>query len=354
MFKLMKLPPNVNFDETEILYKTIEANKALAELKGYSDVLPNKNILINAVTINEAKDSSEIENIITTHDELYKALSTSHSTKAAKEVVNYRTALWKGYELIKEKGFLSINMIVSIQSIIEQNDAGIRSVPGTVLKNDLTDEVVYRPPSDYQEIIELMTNLENYINIDDDAIDNLIKLAIIHYQFESIHPFYDGNGRTGRIINILYLTLKGLLESPILYLSSYINKNKSDYYYYLQHVRDTNQWNGWIMYILDGITETAKNTLRIMKDINELIDQMILQIKIELPKIYSKELIDVIFYEFYTKISYVEKGVGVTRKTASNYLSQLETKGFLKSEKIGREKVFVNKKLYDMIKKANF
>lgn len=354
MFKLKKLPPKADFNKSKILYKTIEANRSLAELKGYSDVLPNKNILINAVTINEAKDSSEIENIITTHDELYKALSTSHSTPAAKEVVNYRTALWKGYELVKEKGFLSTNMIITIQSIIEQNDAGIRSVPGTVLKNEQTDEIVYTPPGDYTEIIELMTNLENYININTDSTDNLIKLAIIHYQFESIHPFYDGNGRTGRIINVLYLTLVGLLDTPILYLSSYINKNKSDYYHYLQYIRETDDWDGWIMYILDGITETAIKTLNIMKNINNLIERMIEEIKDELPKIYSKELIDVIFYEFYTKISYVEKGVGVTRKTASNYLSQLEEKGFLKSEKVGREKVYINLRLYSLIKKASF
>lgn len=354
MFTLKQLPPKADFNKTEILYKTIAAHKALAELKGYSDVLPNKNILINAVTINEAKDSSEIENIITTHDELYKALSTSNASIAAKEVVNYRTALWNGYELIKEYGFLSTNIIVKIQSIVEQSEAGIRKVPGTVLRNERTKEIVYTPPVGYDEIIRLMTNLEQYINNDEDQVDDLIKLAVIHYQFESIHPFYDGNGRTGRIINVIYLTLKGLLDTPILYLSSYINKNKADYYRHLQEVRDIDSWDGWVLYMLEGIAETATKTLNIMKSINQLIEEMIEEIKQALPKIYSKELIDVIFYEFYTKISFVVKGVGVTRKTASSYLSQLEDKGFLRSEKFGRERVYVNQRLYEMIKKANF
>ncbi len=354
MNKLQKLPPNFNFNTHKILKKTIEANKALAELKGYSDVIPNKNILINAVTINEAKDSSEIENIITTHDELYKAISSTKYTKSAKEVVNYRAAIWRGYELVKEKGFISTNIIIEVQSIIEQSKAGIRKIPGTVLKNEKTNEIVYTPPKNYNEIIELMNNLEEYINSDTNEIDDLVKMAIIHYQFESIHPFYDGNGRTGRILNILYLTMKGLLGSPILYISSYINKNKNEYYKYLQEIRNTSNWENWTLYILEGIRITSINTLKIMKDINKLIDEMIEEIKVKLPKLYSKELIDVIFYEFYTKISFVEKGIGVTRKTASNYLFKLENAGFLVSEKIGKERIYLNKKLFDLIKYASF
>ncbi len=354
VFKLKELPPKFDFDTKEILKMTVAANKALAELKGYSDVIPNKNILINAVTINEAKDSSEIENIITTHDELYKALSSTKSTNEAKEVVNYRTALRKGYELVKEKGYLSTNMIIEVQSIIEQNGAGIRKVAGTVLRNEQTKEIVYTPPKGYEDILDLMTNLEKYINNDLSEVDELIKLAVIHYQFESIHPFYDGNGRTGRILNVIYLTLKGLLDAPILYLSSYINRNKTKYYSCLQEVRDNNSWEKWIIYLLKGIKLTSIDTLRIMKDINILIEKMKSDIKNRLPKIYSKELIDVIFYEFYTKISYVEKGVGVTRKTASSYLVELEKAGFLKSEKIGREKVYLNKHLFDLIKNSSF
>lgn len=354
MYELKKLPPNTDFDTKAILKITNKANKALAELKGYSDVLPNKNILFNAVMINEAKDSSEIENIITTHDELYKALSTSKHSKSTKEVVNYRTALWRGYELVKKNNFISTNMIKDVQAIIENSNAGIRKVHGTVLRNEATKEVVYTPPNNYDDIIELLTNLEQYINNDIHDVDELIKLAIIHFQFESIHPFYDGNGRTGRIINILYLNLKGLLDTPILYLSSYINNNKGNYYKYIQEVRDTKNWENWIIYILKGIEETSINTLNIMKDINNLIELMKAEIKEKLPKIYTKELIDVIFYEFYTKIKYVEIGVRVTRKTASNYLVELEQAGFLVSEKIGRERVYLNKRLFEMIKKSNF
>ena len=353
MVKLSKLPPHDNFDSITILKQLLNTHKALAELKGFSDVIPNKNILINAAMINEAKNSSEIENIITTHDELYKAMSGAKVTGPSKEVINYRKALWSGYELVKQNGFISTNMIITIQSIIENSDAGIRKVPGTVLMNDKTKEVIFTPPTSYDEIMDLLANLENYIN-QDDEVDHLVKLAVIHYQFESIHPFYDGNGRTGRIINILYLVLKGLLDSPILYLSKYINKNKQQYYIYLQSVRDENDWEPLILYLLKGIEETSVNTLDVLKDIVNLIDIIKQEIKEKLPKIYSKELVDVLFYEFYTKISYVEKGLGVSRKTASTYLIDLERAGILVSEMVGRDKIYINHKLFELVKKADF
>lgn len=347
------LPPKENFDSIAILKQLLNTHKALAELKGFSDVIPNKNILINAAMINEAKNSSEIENIITTHDELYKAMSGAKETGPSKEVINYRRALWNGYELVKQNGYISTNMIITIQSIIENSDAGVRRVPGTVLMNDRTKEVVYTPPTSYDEIMLFMTNLENYIN-QDDEIDDLVKLAIIHYQFESIHPFYDGNGRTGRVINILYLVLKGLLDSPILYLSKYINKNKQQYYICLQSVRDKNDWESLIVYLLKGIEETAINTLSIMKKIINLINDVKLEIKEKLPKIYSKELVDVLFHEFYTKISYVEDGLGVSRKTASTYLIDLEKAGILVSEMVGRDKIYINHRLLELVKMADF
>lgn len=203
-----------------------KANRKLAELKGYSEIVPNKNILINAITLNEAKESSEIENIITTHDELFSALSKSeYLFGAAKEVLNYNEALWRGIDLIKENGFLATNMFVEIQEIIEGNKAGIRTQGGTNLINERTGEVVYTPPETEKEIRNLLGNIERYINEEDD-IDPLIKLAVIHYQFESIHPFYDGNGRTGRIINELFLVMRGLLDTPILLSSKTKNKPK--------------------------------------------------------------------------------------------------------------------------------
>ncbi|MDW7669906.1 MAG: Fic family protein [Bacillota bacterium] len=350
---LKKLPPNVELETKDILKQLSKSHRALAELKGFSDMIPNKNILINAITINEAKDSSEIENIITTHDELFKTMSgENYKSPAAKEVVNYRTAVWHGYNIVKEKGFLSNNMIIEIQGLIELNRAGIRKLPGTVLKNEATGEVVYTPPNGEQNILSLLANLEQYINNEDDNIDPLVKLAVIHYQFESIHPFYDGNGRTGRIINILYLVLKNLLDSPILYLSKYIIRNKPDYYKLLREVTVQGKWEEWILFILEGIEETANETLILVKKINGLLENTAEKIKNDLPKIYSRELVDLIFFEFYTKISYIEDGLGVSRKTAAKYLSELEDEGYLVSEKIGRERIYLNKKLFKIVKEA--
>ena len=349
--KLPMLPPSFELETKAVLKQLARANRALAELKGYADTIPNKHILINAVMINESKDSSAIENIITTHDDLYQAMSNaSGASPAAKEVVSYRTALWHGYELVKEREMITTNMIIEIQGTIEKNRAGIRKLPGTVLRNERTGETVYTPPEGGEEIRILLSNLEKYMNEDYDDIDPLIKLAIIHYQFESIHPFYDGNGRTGRIINILYLVLKGLLESPILYLSSYIIRNKSAYYRLLQEVRTSEKWEEWIVYILTGIEEMSEETLKLVKKINIEVEIMSMEIKERLPKIYSKELIDLLFYEFYTKTIYIENGLSVTRKTAANYLVSLENEGFLTSEKIGKERIYQNKRLYDIIK----
>lgn len=350
--KLPMLPPNVDLETKAVLKQLARANRALAELKGYADTIPNKHILINAVMINEAKDSSAIENIVTTHDDLYKAMSdASGASPAAKEVENYRTALWQGYELVKKRGMLTTNMMIEIQCIVENNRAGIRKLPGTVLRNEITGETVYTPPEGEAEIRKLLNNLEKYINEDLDDIDPLIKLAVVHYQFECIHPFYDGNGRTGRIINVLYLVLKELLDSPILYLSSYIIRNKPSYYRLLQEVGNHENWEDWIVYILAGVEKTAEKTLGLIKRINAEVEVMSGEIKEKLPKIYSRELMDLLFYEFYTKIIYIEKGLSVTRKTAANYLASLEKEGFLVSEKIGKERIYQNKRLYDLVKK---
>ncbi len=347
------LPPEADLETKQVLKRLVGAHRALAELKGFADTMPNKNILINAVTINEAKDSSEIENIITTHDELFKAMSQpNYQNSAAKEVVNYRTALWKGYEAIKNTQILTINMMVEIQMNIEKNRAGIRKLPGTVLKNEATGEVVYTPPIGEQEIMALLSNLESYMNNDHDEIDPLIKLAVIHHQFESIHPFYDGNGRTGRIINVLYLVLKELLDSPILYLSQYIIQNKTSYYRLLQEVRTKGLWEEWILFMLDGIESTAVETLKLIKKINSLVEQTAEDILTALPKIYSRELVDLLFFEFYTKTIYIEKGLRISRKTAVTYLSALEESGFLTSERIGRERIYLNKRLFEVVRQA--
>jgi Fic family protein len=352
-YSIALLPPEADLEAKQVLKRLAGAHRALAELKGFADTMPNKNILINAVTINEAKDSSEIENIITTHDELFKAMSQpNYQNPAAKEVVNYRTALWKGYEAIKNTQILTINMMVEIQQNIENNRAGIRKLPGTVLKNEATGEVIYTPPSGEQEIMALLSNLESYMNDDHDEIDPLIKLAVIHHQFESIHPFYDGNGRTGRIINVLYLVLKELLDSPILYLSQYIIRNKTSYYRLLQEVRTKGLWEEWILFMLDAIESTAVETLKLIKKINSLVEQTAEDILTALPKIYSRELVALLFFEFYTKTIYIEKGLRISRKTAVTYLSALEESGFLTSERIGRERIYLNKRLFEVVRQA--
>ena len=348
------LPPQVMLETNRVLKQLSRSHRALAELKGYADTIPNKNILINTVTINEAKDSSEIENIITTHDELFRAMShKGYENPAAKEVVSYRTALWKGYELVKENQILTTNMIIDIQEIIENSNAGVRKLPGTTLTNQSTGEIVYTPPSGETEILNLMSNLEKYINEDLDNVDPLVKLAVIHFQFESIHPFYDGNGRTGRIINVLYLVLKDLLDSPILYLSKFIIRNKSSYYRLLQEVSTEGKWEEWVLFILDGIEQTSEETLKLVKKINAEVAATGEDIKKVLPRIYSKELVELLFFEFYTKIKFIEEGLNISRRTASDYLIALEKEGFLSSQKMGKEKIYLNKRLFEIVKRSN-
>ena len=349
--KLEMLPyKNIDLKTKKILEQLTISSRALAELKGYANTIPNMHILINAVTINEAKDSSAIENIVTTHDDIYKVLTESgYKEENAKEVVDYRNAIWSGFEQIKKDGYINTNTIIKIQGIIEHNNAGIRKLPGTELKNSITGETIYTPPQNEQEIRAYLKNLEGFINDDKDNIDPLIKVCLIHYQFESIHPFYDANGRTGRILNILYLVLNKLIDSPILYLSNYINKTKQEYYRLFSEVRNNNNFEDWILYILKGIEITSIKTIKLIENIQNEIKKYKEEFKAKLPKIYSKELLESLFYEVYTKIAYIEKACGVTRLTASSYLNQLEEIGLLESEKIGREKIYKNIRLINLL-----
>lgn len=347
----MKLLPFNDYDlkTPRILESLNEASRSLAELKGFANSIPNQYILINAITINEAKDSSEIENIVTTHDSIYKVLTESgFKDESAKEVVDYRSAIWRGYEIIKEKEFISTNILVELQGMIEHNKAGIRKNLGTKLINSKTGEVIYTPPQDEKEIRDLLKNLEDYINENDD-VDPLIKMALIHYQFESIHPFYDGNGRTGRILNVLYLVLNNLLDSPILYLSNYINKNKDEYYRLFTEFRENSNYEDWIIYILKGIEETSKNTIELIKLIQEEMEAYKQDFITKLPKIYSEELLDSLFYEVYTRINYIEERCHVTRQTAATYLNSLVEAGLLEFEKIGRESIYKNTRLINLL-----
>jgi len=348
---LQPLPLPFDVESKAVLRKTIEAGQYLAELKGVSRTIPNENILINTLVLQEAKDSSAIENIITTHDDLFKAdifaeQIHSHNTK---EVISYAAALRKGFALVKERGFLSSNFICEIQEVLEGNRAGFRKLPGTVLKNDRTGEVVYTPPQDYDTIVQLMSNLEKYINeTRPEDPHPLVKMAIIHHQFESIHPFYDGNGRTGRIINMLYLTMNGLLDLPILYLSRYIIKHKADYYRLLQEARTTGKWEEWILYMLEGIAQTARETIVLVKEIGDLMQQYKTEIRERLPKIYSKDLLENLFKHPYTKIEHLQGDLGVSYLTSRTYLEKLSEAGFLIKQQIGRSNFFINQPLYDL------
>lgn len=351
-FVLKPLPPDFDVETKVILKQLTNSHRFLAELKGVAKTIPNETILISTLPLLEAKDSSAIENIITTHDEIYREdiFEKFISNPAIKEVKRYALAIKMGFESIKENKLLLNSNILELQKIIIENNAGFRKLPGTNLKNTTTGETVYIPPQSYEDIVTLMNNLEQYINNDElHSVDPLIKMAIIHYQFESIHPFYDGNGRTGRLINLLYLVLKGLLDLPILYLSSYIIHTKSDYYRLLQSIRDNNNWEEWILYMLKGVEQTAKGTIYLIKEIHKLMQQYKRDIRNHY-KFYSQDLLNNLFKYPYTKIEYLGKDLNIHRQTASNYLEQLVEGGFLKLEKIGKHNFYINEPLFLLFK----
>ncbi|MGX7199564.1 Fic family protein [Enterococcus nangangensis] len=346
---------NVDFNQVGIFKALAKANRALGELKGYVSTLPNPEILINAITVNEAKDSSEIEQIVTTFDELYSELSSKQSNDPyAKEVANYRAALMTGYRYIAENNnFLTTKLLVKVQNTIEQNNMGIRTTAGTVIKNMTTGEIIHTPPQTKDEIQFYLKNLEEYMNIEDiDDLDPLIKLAIIHYQFESIHPFYDGNGRTGRILNVLYLVREQLIDAPIVYLSRYILETKDEYYRLLKEINHGEQgFIPWVEYFLKGIENTSGRTLQIAKDINSLMsDTKKLIEKSNVP--YSKDLLDTLFYQFYVRPQNLVEQLGISMNTARDRLKKLEEAGILKSKKVGRELLYTNILLFDLIERA--
>jgi len=350
-FELHLLPPKADMETIQILKKTASAHRFLAELKGISQSIPNQGILINTLSLQEAKDSSAIENIITTHDDLFREelFPQFAANASAKEVRNYVSALKSGFELVKKAQLLTSNHILVIQAELEHNRAGFRKLPGTELKNEQTGETVYIPPQQPEQILGLMDNLERFINDDSMCpVDPLIKMAILHHQFESIHPFYDGNGRTGRIINVLYLVLKGLLDIPVLYLSGHMVHNKSLYYRMLQDVRETGNWEPWILYILDAVEQTSRQTIKIVQEIGKAILSYKHRIRSTF-KFYSQDLINNLFYHPYTKIEFIEKALNVSRLTAAKYLYALSDEGFLEKAKIGRSNYFINTALFQIL-----
>jgi Fic family protein len=331
------------FDTPAILRRLASSSRKLAELKGIAASMPNQGILINTLGLQEAKDSSEIENIVTTHDELFKddVLPKAFANPAAKEVLRYRQALRVGFNLVRQSGLLTSNHIVQIQGELERNNAGFRKLPGTALK-DGAGRTVYTPPQDPAEITALMTDLERFIN---DAglfdADPLIKMALIHHQFESIHPFYDGNGRTGRIVNVLYLVKEGLLDIPVLYLSQHIVRNKRAYYDLLQRVRVDDIWEDWVLYMLEAVEVTAGRSLRTVMAIKAALMDYKHRIRVQ-HKFYSQDLINNLFSHPYTKIEFLQRDLQVSRMTATRYLDALAQTGFMVKQKIGRGNYYVN------------
>ncbi len=354
---LTRLDPLI-FESPALLKKTATAGRKLAELKGLAASMPNQAILINALVLQEAKDSSAIENIVTTHDELFRSAATSEppTSPAAKEVRDYVHALSTGDHLVRQSGLLTANHMIAIQAALEQNNAGFRKLPGTTL-NDGAGRVVYTPPQLAADIVSLMSDLERFIN--DDSVfdaDPLIKMAIVHHQFESIHPFYDGNGRTGRIVNVLYLMNKGLLDIPVLYLSSYLVNRKADYYRLLQAVRthaDTPEpWQEWVMYMLTAVETTSEHTIRTITDIKQARLDYKHQIRTRF-KFYSQDLINNLFMHPYTKIEFVQHDLNVSRLTATRYLDALTEAELLQKRKVGRTNYYINVALNAILIRTN-
>ncbi len=342
------LPPlstQASWESLAILRQAAEAHRFLAEFKGLTATIPNADILLSTLSLQEAKDSSEVESIITTHDELFKdeAFPEVGISPAAKEVGSYARALRLGHDCVKQTGLIKVSDILNIHQALENNNAGFRKLPGTDLKNARTGEVIYTPPQHPDQIIALMDNLVRFIN--DPAfcqVDPLIKMAVMHHQFESIHPFYDGNGRTGRILNILILVQHGLLDLPVLYLSRYVIQTKDEYYRELQQVRRTGDWEPWILYMLRGVARVAKQGIALLAQLRLLMQDTKHRMRETLPNIYSQDLLNNLFRHPYTKIALVERDLGVSRITATRYLELLAKAGFVRKERLGRSNYYIN------------
>jgi Fic family protein len=345
-------PPKQDLETRTVLKKLAEAHRHLAELKGAAATIPNESILVNTLGLQEAQASSEIENIVTTRDELFKAqMGEKNVDVAAKEVARYAAALQEGARLLKQRKFLTLPLILEVQKTLENNRAGFRKLPGTGLFNEQTGEEVYRPPQDHEVIKEQMSSLVSFINektVSD--LDPLVKLALLHHQFESIHPFYDGNGRTGRILNVLYLVQEELLTLPVLYLSRYIVATKSEYYRLLQAVReDPSLWETWVLYMLEAVSETSQQTLGIIKAIKKLMQETKTQLRAEHPQLYSQDLLNNLFRHPYTKIALIMRDLNVSRPTATTYLEKLTASGYIIKQKIGRTNYYIHHPLVECL-----
>jgi Fic family protein len=350
---LPALPPKVDVESRAVLKQAIAASRALAELKGHGGVIPNQSMLINSLVLQEAKASSEIENIVTTNDALFRAMASGSGTvdPATKEVLRYREALWHGFNRVRKGTRLNAALFTDLVRAITEDPRGIRDTPGTVIGNRRTREIIYTPPEGERVIHKMLDGLETFLHAHD-AMDPLVKLALAHYQFEAIHPFYDGNGRTGRIINILYLVAERLLDLPVLYLSKRIIDDKPEYYLRLRAVTENGDWETWTRYMLEAVEVTARLTVEKILAIRSLLDETLETAKSKLPvRAYSKELIELIFRQPYTKGQFVVDAGIAERKTAADYLQELEQIGILKSQKVGKENLYLNVRLYELLAK---
>lgn len=351
---LPDLPPNKNLETSAIFKATIKANKLLAELKGYCQTLPNPELLLNTIVLQESKESNAIENIVTTQDELYKATLMGDAVKnqAAKEVLQYREAMYWGIAELQKNQLITTNLLVGVMQRIRNTTDNIRKNVGTKLANPTNNTIVYTPPEGEDIIREKLSKLEIFINNNEFLdLDPLIKMALLHYQFEAIHPFSDGNGRTGRILNVLYLIQQELLGLPVLYLSRYIIQNKSDYYRLLKSITEDSNWEEWVLFVVNGVAETSAITLKKINAILALKQAAEYKVKEVLKSSYSKELVDLLYSNPYIKIKILEDNNIAKRQTASEYLKKLEKAGMLSSVKIGNEIYYINTELIDVLSK---
>ncbi len=351
---LYAFPPAKVAHTDTLTSQLIMAHRRLAELKGVAPLLPNQDLLLNTLALQEAKDSSAIENIITSHDELFKQELDipQFNNAAAKEVGRYSEALKLGFTQVKAKGKLTLDDLVAIQAVlvIGEPGPGIRTRPGTIVGNSVTREVIYTPPQDYDQIVELLERLLIFFNEDiNGGLDPLVRMTLIHYQFEKIHPFYDGNGRTGRILNLLYLVQHGLLDLPVLYLSRYIVREKSSYLAHLRTDPLDDNWEAWLKFMMRGVELTSTETIETIHKLRDLMADTQERIKTQLPKFYSLELLNTLFKHPYTKIDFVIRDVGVKRVTAGSYLDALAEAGFLVKQKIWRSNYYINLPLFNLL-----
>ena len=348
---LKPLPPKVNFETMRIYKPLVAAKAALSELRGTAKSLPNPAILIDTLFLQEALASSEIENIVTTQDEAFQATLSENTEGSveAKEVNRYSIALRHGYESWRKRQGISENMLIKMFQILKQRDDGYRALPGTVVRNQRSGEIIYTPPQEPNEIVRLMRDLETFINDMETAMDPLIRMALIHHQFESIHPFFDGNGRVGRMLNVLYLSHAGLLDEPILYLSRAINATRPDYYRLLQAVRDEGAWADWVIYMLTAVEKSAHSSLRLIEGVREEMLATKRRMRSALPKLYSQDLLNNLFRRPYTRIEYVAKDIDVHYNTASSHLKKLAAAGFVEEMEAGRSKYYVNRSLLKIL-----